>query len=91
MQDFDDRHCRVCGYLPEDPPWGTTGDLPSFEICPCCGVEWGYEDSGFQSTQSFRSRWIAKGAPWTDRRAPKDGRSTEQRLQHAWIDDAALS
>jgi hypothetical protein len=32
--------CRVCGYEPADPPWGQDGAIPSFELCPSCGVEW---------------------------------------------------
>lgn len=87
MHDFDDRQCRVCGYLPEDPPWGASGDLPSFEICPCCGLEWGYEDSGLLSTQRFRARWIGKGAPWSTRSVPHDGLSVETRLPRAWCDE----
>jgi hypothetical protein len=61
--------CRICGYRHEDPPWGDTGTDPSFAICSCCGVEFGYEDATIESCKRFRSAWLARGAPWFD---PKD-------------------
>lgn len=54
-------YCRVCGYLPPSPPWGESGKEPSFEICPCCGVEWGYEDALDAGVVRFRSCWLAQG------------------------------
>lgn len=35
--------CPVCGYDAGYPPWGEDGRLPTFDICACCGTEWGYE------------------------------------------------
>lgn len=36
------RHnCRVCGYYIDDLPWGKDGNCPTYEICPCCGDEFG--------------------------------------------------
>lgn len=48
--------CPVCGY---------GMDLPAsdYNICQCCGVEFGYEDAG-TTHEELRSRWIARGAPW---------------------------
>ena len=40
--------CRVCGWKQETAPWGGDGQTASFLICPCCGVEFGYEDSHFR-------------------------------------------
>jgi hypothetical protein len=56
--------CRVCGYLNETPPWGEDGKTPSFEICPCCGVEFGYEDATPQAVRNYRANWLARGAQW---------------------------
>jgi hypothetical protein len=75
-----DRYCRVCGYEAAEPPWGEDRRTPSFEYCPCCGVEWGYQDSSASGVQRFRSTWLAKGAPWRDRHEPHDGLATEIRL-----------
>jgi len=35
--------CPACGFLLQMPPWD--GKLPSEEICPCCGIQFGYDDS----------------------------------------------
>lgn len=73
-------YCLVCGYLPSDPPWRLSGRSPSFEVCPCCGVEWGYEDSSPASVVCYRGRWLADGAAWQDKRTPNDGLDVEARL-----------
>jgi hypothetical protein len=56
--------CRVCGLLQGDPPWGEDGSSPTFNICPCCGVEFGYEDSLVKGVHLYREAWLKKGAPW---------------------------
>ncbi|PNK61163.1 hypothetical protein [Psychrobacter sp. FDAARGOS_221] len=51
--------CRVCGYTNEDfTPWGDDGKYPLFEICPCCGIESGYEDISPESIASNRKKWM---------------------------------
>jgi len=51
--------CRICGYFDKDlMPWGEDGDIPSFEICPCCGVEFGYEDVQIDSIVRYRKKWM---------------------------------
>ena len=62
----NDKHiCPVCGFagLMEEPhdSYGCT----SFEICPCCGFEFGYDDEdGGWSYEEWRKAWIAAGFPW---------------------------
>lgn len=73
-------YCRVCGYDPGYPTWGDEGELPTFDICACCGVEWGYEDSSDASAEQYRERWLRAGAVWADRSLPNDGLTVEQRL-----------
>lgn len=63
MRRSDLDHCRVCGFN-YGQPWGPDGTDPTYEICCCCGVEFGYEDCTAQSTKSYRAEWLAKGAPW---------------------------
>ena len=59
------RHnCRVCGYFINDLPWGKDGNCPTYEICPCCGVEFGNEDCTKESTKQYREKWINEGAKW---------------------------
>lgn len=60
------KYCRVCGLSQEDLPWGEDGKTPSFEICHCCGVEFGYEDSSVDCVKRFRADWILKGSNWFD-------------------------
>jgi hypothetical protein len=64
MHKSDFFHCRVCGYKPEDPPWGEDGQTPLFDLCDCCGVEYGYEDSTPAGARIYREKWIKSGAPW---------------------------
>jgi hypothetical protein len=57
-------YCRVCGYQPHgEPPYDAEG-YGSQEICPCCGVQWGYQDSLPSAARRFREVWLARGAPW---------------------------
>ena len=78
MSDIDT--CRVCGFRSATPPWGSDGRQPSFEICPSCGVEWGYEDGSPESARRYRAQWLADGAPWADDEWPRDGLTTDERL-----------
>lgn len=56
--------CRICGYEHPEPPWGADGQCPTYECCPCCGVEAGNEDYCLASIYQFRQEWLAEGAPW---------------------------
>lgn len=65
---LNDKHkqhmCGVCGRCHEDLPWGDDGNTPTFNICECCGVEFGYEDATPQGIERLREAWINNGAPW---------------------------
>ncbi len=58
--------CFVCGlaFEPGDEPWGPDGLYPTYFICPCCGVEFGYEDWTLESVRRFRAEWQAGGMAW---------------------------
>lgn len=56
--------CKVCGYDYGDYIWGEDGKIPSFEICPCCGTEFGYEDASEVAIVSQRQRWLDSGKKW---------------------------
>jgi hypothetical protein len=64
--DSTDLRCRVCGLKLQSPPWGLDGASPEFDYCPCCGVEFGYEDATLAGIRSFRKKWLASGAIWND-------------------------
>jgi hypothetical protein len=63
--DFSELYvCRVCGLPQDTPPWGEDRMSASFDICPCCGVEFGYEDATPIAAKNYRQQWIAGGAKW---------------------------
>ena len=58
--------CPVCGFAGlYAPPYDEMG-CASFDICPCCGTEFGYDDSK-TSHSELRRRWIGAGALWSNR------------------------
>lgn len=62
--DFNNFACRVCGKIQGDPPWGEDGQCPTYDICDCCGVEFGYEDCTIKAIHAFREKWLETGANW---------------------------
>jgi len=59
----------VCGLRQEESPWGDDGKTPSFNICDCCGVEFGYEDNNLEAVKSYRKSWLQDGAKWFNSKA----------------------
>jgi hypothetical protein len=57
--------CPVCGYDGlEELPYDHDGN-PSYEICDCCGFEFGFDDdSEGLSFEEYRKKWIEEGAKW---------------------------
>ena len=68
--------CPVCGYNNlYDPPYNSEG-LGSFEICPCCGFEFGCDDfpNKVEAHEQWRKKWIAQGFRWFSQcRLPPNG------------------
>jgi hypothetical protein len=56
--------CRVCGKIQSDPPWGLDGQCPTYEICDCCGLEFGYGDCTPEAARAWRKHWIETGTQW---------------------------
>lgn len=81
MTEGAEHFCRVCGFWSDDPPWGDDGRSPTYFFCPCCGVEWGYQDCFPSAAERFRARWLAEGAPWRHRKELPDGLTTAERLR----------
>lgn len=72
-------NCRVCGFDQGVEPWGEDGETPSFDICCCCGVQFGYEDCKEIGVREFRQEWINNGAKWfTPKDKPQDWSLEEQ-------------
>lgn len=64
--------CPACGYDLRFRPW--TGDSASDEICPSCGIQFGYDDAaggdpnGRPAIYSeWRRAWIRDGMKWQGR------------------------
>lgn len=52
---------------------GESGEDPNFNICDCCGVEFGYEDYTKESVKAYRNKWLEVGANWWKlKEKPKD-------------------
>jgi len=80
---MDQYFCFVCGKSAgTDPPWGEGGDCPTFEICPCCGCEFGYEDCRASGIKKNRMAWIAKGCPWFNPMQRPDGWNVTDQLRN---------
>ena len=76
---MNSHNCRVCGYYIDDLPWGKDGNCPTYEICPCCGVEFGNEDCSKESTKQYIEKWINEGAKWFEpEEKPKNWNKEEQ-------------
>jgi hypothetical protein len=77
--------CPVCGYDRLSRPPYNDGGGASFEICPCCGVQFGYQDCGFPHA-ALRRIWLAGGGPWhSDFTRPPDGWSALGQLRRAGL------
>lgn len=74
--------CRICGFLQANAPWGDDGQTPSFEICDCCGAEFGYHDATIQAIKKYRNKWLSEGAIWlTPKEKPETWLLEEQLKQ----------
>ena len=66
--------------MPTDatPPYGLSLGEASYDVCPCCGFEFGFDDEPGGGTEpstfaSYRAEWIAGGYRWFDERVrPSD-------------------
>ena len=57
--------CPVCGFDDLDSaPYDNNGN-PSYEICSCCGFEFGFHDSSEHMTfEKYREEWMLRGFPF---------------------------
>jgi uncharacterized membrane protein YgcG len=57
--------CPVCGFPELTEPPRTPDSGASYEICPSCGFQFGYDDeSEGIDYVTWRRRWISEGMPW---------------------------
>ncbi len=79
--------CPACGYVLDFPPWN--GPSSSDEICPCCGIHFGYDDATGGSPGErqavyarWRHIWISNGMKWFSRwRRPRPDWDAREQLK----------
>lgn len=61
------------------PPYEEFLGRPSYEVCPKCGFEFGFDDNPGNgvpdSFEAYRDKWIADGSPWFSQ--PEKARSEQ--------------
>ncbi|MBP3194314.1 MAG: hypothetical protein J6M05_01410 [Cardiobacteriaceae bacterium] len=50
-------YCQICGFECDE------SDLCSFELCICCGGEFGYDDDDDDAIRTYREKWFGDGIP----------------------------
>ena len=62
--------CPVCGFPLDRPAWDALSG-PSEEICPSCGIQFGYSDAAGgdpvrrqEIYKSWRRKWVEGGMKW---------------------------
>lgn len=80
--------CPVCGFMLDFQPWD--GASPSDEICPCCGMQFGYYDATPNGAsgrlaiyREWRQRWIDDGMKWTGETPPPPNWNPREQLSNA--------
>ncbi len=65
MSEKRDKICPACGYPELRYGPYIIGTSESYEICPCCGFEFGVTDmdEGY-SYEQWRQKWIDEGMKW---------------------------
>jgi hypothetical protein len=58
--------CPVRGYDGLEESAFDDDGIPSFDICDCCGTQFGYHDAKTPHAV-LRERWVADGMPWHSR------------------------
>lgn len=74
-------HCRVCGLMQEPQPWGEDGITPTFELCGCCGVTFGYQDCNLEYVKKYRTKWLARENKWLNPKEKPENWSIEEQLK----------
>ncbi|MGL4874385.1 MAG: hypothetical protein ACRC30_07010 [Clostridium sp.] len=74
--------CPICGYPNLDESPRNEKGMPSFDICDCCGIEFGYEDCTEESAIEYRKRWIDSGGEWFSKELKPSNWDIENQLKN---------
>lgn len=80
--------CPICGYDLGFPAWNR--DSSSDEICPSCGIQFGYDDvrdGEFREGQYFgwRKKWIQDGCKWHSSQPKPENWDPETQLKNIGV------
>lgn len=69
------------------PPYAMAYGMPSYDVCDCCGFEFGNDDepggtAAPNSFESYRREWIANGCDWFCPESKPVGWSLERQLRN---------
>jgi len=79
--------CPVCGYPNlDEPAWDPNTGIPSFNICPSCGCEFGYNDATPQARENHLKNWVKQGAPWFRPELKPHSWNLKKQLEHIGVD-----
>lgn len=84
MREYKIYYCHVCGLEQEEAPWGEDGNTPSFDLCMCCGIQFGYEDIVYEVIERYRENWIENGAEWFQPKFKPQEWDLNEQLKNAW-------
>jgi hypothetical protein len=71
-------YCPICGYGPWNDPYENAEELRySYDICDCCGCEYGYSDN-----VAHYERWIAGGMVWSEPKSKPLDWKFEDQVEH---------
>lgn len=74
--------CRVCGLKQDEAQWGIDEQTPTYNICDCCGVEFGYEDCTLIGVKNYRKKWLDGGTKWYRQKYKPDNWSLSDQLSN---------
>ncbi len=83
---IDDALCPACGFPLDYQPW--KGENASHEICPCCGIHFGYDDAARGDAAArpilylgWRNCWRAHGCRWWSKNPPPANWDSKTQLE----------
>jgi hypothetical protein len=72
-----------------DIPYSKHFGKPSYEVCDCCGYEFGNDDdpgtAEGESFKKYREEWVAAGCKWFNEKKRPQGWSVEKQLEEGHI------
>ncbi|CCE22764.1 conserved protein of unknown function [Methylotuvimicrobium alcaliphilum 20Z] len=71
-------YCPLCGWGPLEKPYESMEELWfSYDICDCCGCEYGLDDN-----EPYYEKWVSEGCRWLYPEAKPTGWRLQDQLQH---------